>query len=317
MAQALTMTSGRVGARGRALDGPRVGRETSGSEADHGTISDEVAHGRVVATGARLCSRVRRRASGERVGRVDLLAHAEPASAIDPLVHAGVALVTLGVVLAATCTPQTTSALAALLPLVSLAARALATAVVLVVLLAALPLIRLGVRALPRLLDSASRGRLWGRCFRSDLYRAGHSPRRRCATPRSGIGPRSRLESTVAAAPAAAVAAAPAAAVAAPAAGITPLQNIAVCSGGDLQATVDGSAVDRGTAAVPPAVVARPLGRGARHALCAAMARLMYTCPVLKRSGPTPVICCAGVMRCIASMSGGAMPSRPHSHCPS
>jgi hypothetical protein len=75
MAQALTMTSGRVGARGRALDcvdatGPRVGRETSGSEADHGTIGDQVAHGRVVATGARLCSRVRRRASGERVGRL-------------------------------------------------------------------------------------------------------------------------------------------------------------------------------------------------------------------------------------------------------
>jgi hypothetical protein len=69
------MTSGRVGARGRALDcvdatGPRVGRETSGSEADHGTIGNEVAHGRVVATGARLCSRVRRRASGERVGRL-------------------------------------------------------------------------------------------------------------------------------------------------------------------------------------------------------------------------------------------------------
>jgi hypothetical protein len=73
--QALTMTSGRVCARGRALDcvdatGPRVGREFSGSEADHGTIGDEVAHGRVVATGARLCSRVRRRASGERVGRL-------------------------------------------------------------------------------------------------------------------------------------------------------------------------------------------------------------------------------------------------------
>ena len=69
------MTSGRVGARGSALDcvdatGPRVGRETSGSEADHGTIGDQVAHGRVVATGARLCSRVRRRASGERVGRL-------------------------------------------------------------------------------------------------------------------------------------------------------------------------------------------------------------------------------------------------------
>jgi hypothetical protein len=75
MAQALTMTSGRVGARGRALGcvdatGPRVGRETSGWEADHGTIGDEVAHGRVLATGARLCSRVRRRASGEGLGRL-------------------------------------------------------------------------------------------------------------------------------------------------------------------------------------------------------------------------------------------------------
>jgi hypothetical protein len=56
-----TVARGRVGVRGRALDcvdatGPRVGRETSGSEADHGTIGDEVAHGRVVATDARLCS---------------------------------------------------------------------------------------------------------------------------------------------------------------------------------------------------------------------------------------------------------------------
>jgi hypothetical protein len=39
-----------VGARGRALEcvdviGPHVGRETSGLEADHGTIGDEVARG--------------------------------------------------------------------------------------------------------------------------------------------------------------------------------------------------------------------------------------------------------------------------------
>jgi hypothetical protein len=72
MAQAFTMTSGRVGAKGRAFDcvdatGPRVGRETSGSEADHGTIGDEVVHGRVVATGARL--RAGKRACDEACAR--------------------------------------------------------------------------------------------------------------------------------------------------------------------------------------------------------------------------------------------------------
>jgi hypothetical protein len=49
---------------------PRVGRETSGSEACHGTIDNQVPRGRVAATGARLCSRVRPRASSERVGRL-------------------------------------------------------------------------------------------------------------------------------------------------------------------------------------------------------------------------------------------------------
>jgi hypothetical protein len=95
---------------------------------------------------------------GDQLSRVGLLAHAEPASAIEPRARAGIALAALGVVLGAPCAPQTAGALVAALPLGGLATCAFAVVVVVVVLLLVLLIIRLDVRAIARLLGSVVGG---------------------------------------------------------------------------------------------------------------------------------------------------------------